>query len=113
MLRFEVRNGYESNRLLIEFGVVSSDDFMPSWEQVVSALKAMLMSIEDLWQNDEQIWRYESPAGKFFLTQSIWNIPFIMADDFQQENSDNSVVLTVAKALEDSGLFERVGNLIE
>lgn len=110
MVSFEVRNGYDSKRLLIEFGVVSSDEFIPIWEGVVADLKAILVSIEDVWQNDEQIWRYESPVGKFFLTQSIWDIPFVMADDFQQENGDNSAVLAVAEALTESGMFERISS---
>lgn len=108
MFRFEVRRGHDSKRLLIEFEAIPTDEFKPLWENILLGLKAELVSTEDVWQNDEYIRRYLSPIGKFFLTVSNGDLPFIMADDFGQENGDNSVIQAVAEALEKSGQFSKL-----
>ena len=108
MFSFEVRTGHGSKRLLIEFEAIPTDEFKPHWENVLLILEAELVSTEDVWQNDEYICRYSSPTGKFFLTVTNGDLPFIMADDFEQENDDNSVILAIAEALAKSDQFSRI-----
>ncbi|WP_373491843.1 hypothetical protein [Parasphingorhabdus sp.] len=108
MSSFEVRKGYESERLLIEFQAIPTGKFEPLWDTVLLSLKAVLVSTEDVWENDEHIRRYISPIGKFILAISNWELPFIMADDFEIENDDNSVVLAFAEALVKSGQFAEI-----
>lgn len=97
-----------SKRLLIEFEAIPTDEFKPLWENILLILKAELVSTEDVWQTYEYIRRYSSPIGKFFLTVTNGDLPFIMVDDFVQENDDNSVILAVAEALEKSGQFSKL-----
>jgi len=105
MVSFEVRNGYESKRLLIEFEAIPTGKFRPLWENILPGLKAELVSTEDVGQNDEHIRRYRSPIGKFVLAVSNGDLPFVMTDDCEEENDDNSVILALAEALVKSGQF--------
>ena len=105
MFSFEVRNGYESKRLLIEFEAIPTDKFKPLWENILLGLKAELVSTENVWQNDEHTRRYSSPIGKFVLAVSNGDLPFIMTDDCGEENDDNSVILALAEALVKSAKF--------
>ena len=105
MLSFEVRNGYETKRLLIEFEAISTRKFRPLWDNILLGLKAELVSTEDVWQNHEHIRRYSSPIGEFVLAVSNGDLPFIMTDDCREENDYNSVILALAEALVKSGQF--------
>ena len=97
---------------MIEFEAIPTDQFKPIWENILLSLTAELVSTEDVWQNDEYIRRYSSPIGKFFLTVTNGDLPFIMADDVEQENDDNNddntVILAIAEALAKSDQFSRI-----
>ncbi len=108
MFSFEVRNGYESNRLLIEFEMIPIGKFMPFWENIVLDLEAELVSTDDVWLNDEYIRRHSAPIGRFFLTVSNGDLPFIMADGFEQEHDDNFVILAIAEALAKNDQFSKL-----
>lgn len=103
MHRYKLRPGYYSGTLLIEMMPdppdIANEDFFDQLLGAIKQINAKLVTIQDLWMNDEVLLTFNSDMGSFTASKDIWGIVFIMADGNQE------VLLKIDAMLQESSLF--------
>jgi len=78
--KYYLRPAYKSNELLIEiFTGVENENFFYELTDAIKDINAEILSTEDLFMNDEVLYKFNSDLGNFELSKDIWDNAFIMA----------------------------------
>jgi hypothetical protein len=103
MYKYYFRPGYGSLKLLIEFfHGAENNDFISDLLTVISELKPKVISITDLWMNDETLLNIHTEMGEFTISKDIWGFAFIMAENNQE------CILKINSMLEVTENFKKV-----
>ena len=85
MYKYQLRPGYGSDKLLIEFiHGVEKKTFLIDLKKALKQINFEIETTENLWLNDEIIIHVNSSKGKFILSKAIWGFAFILADENQK-----------------------------
>ncbi|WP_298866233.1 hypothetical protein [uncultured Gimesia sp.] len=99
---YNVRPGYGSGKLLIEFAPKAADqEFFADLLGVLESIGTRVHDIEELWMNDEVLLHCESDHGNFIVSKDIWDLVFIMAPGNQP------VIAKIDEALSRSDSFRK------
>lgn len=97
-----LRPGYGSDKLLLEFMLVSSDTgFVKDLLTALKTLNPKIEAVEDLWMNDEVLLNVSSDEGAFVVTKDVWNFVFVIAENNQ------SCISLIDEILKSNGLFQK------
>ncbi|MCP4137341.1 MAG: hypothetical protein GY754_40615 [bacterium] len=104
---YELRQGYGSSELLIEFDAINDPDtLLTELIQLLKKNKFIFDDIDDVWMNDE-IWiHFSSKNGNITITKDIWDLIFIMGNKNQKD------ILRIDEILINSGRFKKKKNSI-
>ena len=97
-----VRPGYGSQNLLIELNRSNDEGFAEAFRSVIAKVNAVVEQKEDLWVNDEMIYRMTGDYGRFEVSNTPWGVAFIIADDNQE------AIHCLDRHLQESELFGKV-----
>lgn len=99
---YYLRPGYDSDKLLLEFILDSSDtEFGIDLLTALKDLNPKVDAAEDLWMNDEVLINISSDEGPFVVTKDVWNTVFLMAEKNQ------SCITLIDGILNNTGLFQK------
>lgn len=100
--KYNLRSGYGSDKLLLEFVLDSSDsEFCKDLLETLEAINPKIDSIDDLWINDELLLNVSSDVGAFLISKDVWDFAFIMAENNQ------SCIKLIDEILSDNSLFQK------
>ncbi len=101
--KYRYRPEYGSDSLLIEFVYgVENEAFGTDLFDAMKEINPKLAGLEDLWMNDEFLYKINSDLGQFTLSKDIWDLAFLMADDNQ------SCILQINNLLLNDNRFEKI-----
>ena len=82
--KYYYRPGYNSDKLLIEFiSGVENENFLDDLFDALKESDPGITEQQDLWMNDEVLFRVSCSLGQFTLTKDVYGLAFIMANGNQ------------------------------
>lgn len=103
MYKYKLRPGYGSEKFLIDFFYgAENDNFISGLLSTIKELQPEIITISDVWVNDEILMNMTSTIGKFIISKDSLGFAFITADDNQD------CLLKINTILENSINFEKV-----
>ena len=82
--KYRCRPGYGSENLLIEFiSEVDNGTFGTDLFDALKEINPQISGREDLWMNDEFLFKITSDIGELIISKDNWEVAFLMADKNQ------------------------------
>jgi len=102
--KYHCRPGYGSAELLIEvFNGAGDNSFGVDLFDAIGEIHPLGVGREDLWMNDEILYKIQSDCGPFTISKDVWNFAFIMA------GNNRDCIRRIDELLQHDSRFEKCG----
>ncbi|MEO5911840.1 MAG: hypothetical protein ABIP95_13195 [Pelobium sp.] len=96
--KYHFRPGFESDKMLLEFiSNVENENFKTDILEAIANLNPEIIEKEEIWVNDEILYKISTKIGELILSIDNWNIAFISCENNDLMNQLNDLVIKSEK----------------